>query len=144
QKFATINPAASVYRNTLIRQIKPAVQELKPDAIHLGCRCGLINDGKGLIEDQNFIQGAGALQRALLDAFPDIVLSADGMNEIFSPMNFFAQRRDFGTLAPHPICAFLFGDRILSYGHMDLSNPDKSPAQFLKSYSHTRSRESRL
>ncbi len=132
QRFAFINPAAEAYRQLFVRSVRPAVEELKPDALHLDVSGPMWNDGNGLIEGKNYAQGSEALHRALLSAFPGIVLGGESLNEITAPYNRFAQRWITSPLPPHPICAFLFGDRVASYGYLGEPNPDSSPEGFLR------------
>ncbi|MGC8668168.1 MAG: NPCBM/NEW2 domain-containing protein [Chthonomonadales bacterium] len=132
QRFAFINPAAKVYRDLFVESVRPAVEELKPDALHLDVSGPMWNDGNGLIEGKNYAQGSEAMHRALLSAFPGIVLGGESLNEITAPYNRFAQRWITSPLPPHPICALLFGDRVASYGYLGEPNPDSSPEGFLR------------
>jgi hypothetical protein len=131
-RLAYIDPAAKAYRDILIAGLRPAVEDLRPDAIHLAHSGSMWNDANGLIEQKNFAQGSAALHRALLTAFPDVVLGGDSTNEVTAPFEWFAQRSIRGNLPPHPICAYLFGDRILTYACREQPNPDRSPAESQK------------
>jgi hypothetical protein len=113
--LAVINPAAPAYRSLFIRRLSNVIDYVRPDALHLRHSGRMWNDGGGLIEKQNFAQGAAALHRALLTAFPHLVLSGDGLNEVVAPFQFFAQLPPAVSLPPHPISGYLFGDRMLFF-----------------------------
>lgn len=132
QRFAFIDPAAKAFRDLFIQSVRPAVEALKPDALHLDVSGPMWNDGNGLIEGKNYAQGSEAMHRALLTAFPGIVLGGESLNEITAPYNRFAQRWITSPLPPHPICCLLFGDRVSSYGYLGEPNPDSSPEGFLR------------
>jgi hypothetical protein len=134
-RFAFIDPASKAYRDLFIRRLRPMIEEIQPDAIHLDVSGPMMNDGNGLIEGKNYAQGSVALHRALLSAFPDLVLGGESVNELTAPFTWFAQRWNFGSLPPHPISDFLFGDHVLSYGYLGQPNPDQSPAGFLSYFS---------
>src|SRR5204862_5539540 len=101
--FACINPAAKAFRDELISSLRPAIESLHPDAIHLAGSGNIINDGIGTVEEKTFAEGMVAMHRALLTAFPGLVLSTDGISEMIAPFNWLAQRTGIGVLAPHPI-----------------------------------------
>jgi hypothetical protein len=113
--LAVINPAAPAYRSLLIRRLNDVIDYIHPDALHLRYSGRMWNDGNGLIEKQNFAQGAAALHRALLTSFPNLVLSGEGVNEVITPFQFFAQIPAAVNLPPHPISGYLFGDRMLFF-----------------------------
>ncbi len=113
--LAVINPAAPAYRSLFIRRLSDVIDYIRPDALHLRRSGRMWNDGGGLIEKQSFAQGAAALHRTLLTAFPHLVLSGDGLNEVVAPYQFFAQLPPASPLPPHPISGYLFGDRMLFF-----------------------------
>lgn len=123
QRVAYISPAASEFRQLLIERLRPAIDTLKPDAIHLDAGGALINDGNGLVEGQNTMQGMIQLQKDLIQAFPSIVWGGESTNEIIGPFNWLAQRWPADS-PPHPIGNYLMGDQLLFYGFLDQPDPD--------------------
>jgi hypothetical protein len=135
QRYAYINPAAKGYRDLLIYRLRGVVDELQPDALHLQGSGLMWNDGNGPLNKQNLAQGSVALHRALLTTFPDLVLSADGMNELLNPYTWFAERSPSSSpLAPHPISAFLFSNHTIAYTGLSQPDPDKSPLAFAQAF----------
>jgi hypothetical protein len=134
-RYAYMNPAAKSYRDILIYRLRGVVDDLQPDALHLEGSGLMWNDGNGPLNKQNLAQGSMALHRALLTAFPDLVLGADGMNELLNPYTWFAQRSPATSpLAPHPISAFLFGNHSIFYSGLRQPDPNKRPAAFLEAF----------
>jgi len=82
------------------------------------------NDGNGLIDGRNYIQGSILLHQELSDAFPWLVLGGESVNELFAPHERFAQRWHWDPLPPHPISTFLLGDRTLLYGYLGQPGPE--------------------
>ncbi|MEZ5356507.1 MAG: DUF6259 domain-containing protein [Bryobacteraceae bacterium] len=125
-RFAHISPASAAFRQLLIARLRTAVEALQADAIHLD-QGALVqwNDGNGTIEGLTQLEGAVRLNRELLEAFPGLVLSTEGMNDIFQQFHSFGQSwwgepEDPlpGNPAGHPIAQFLFGSRIRYYSHL--------------------------
>jgi hypothetical protein len=111
QRIAVINPASASFRRVLLQKLTPAMSELTPDALLLEGVGLAWNDGNGPLGNMNFVQGMVALERALLSSFP-VVLAADQVNELIYPYVFISRRPIDPALPPHPICEFLFGDRV--------------------------------
>ncbi|MBI3680426.1 MAG: hypothetical protein HY235_08520 [Acidobacteria bacterium] len=140
QRFAFINPAASPYRKLFIDRLRPAVEALQPDAIHLDVSGAIFEDGNGLIEGMNFGQGSIALHRDLLNAFPDVVLAGESVHELLAPYEWFAQRwsaeRQVGRLmVAHPVSTYLLGEHVLLYGYLGQPSPeDPGFLQYFQQY----------
>jgi uncharacterized protein (TIGR03437 family) len=127
QRHAFINPASSAYRSLFIARLRPAIEAVHPDAIHLDVSAPMFNDGNGLIEGMNYAQGSIALHRALLAAFPDVVFGGESMHELLAPFNWFAQRwvpDSPPDWPPHPISTYLMGGHVMFYGYLGQPNPD--------------------
>ena len=114
QRIAVINPAAGSYRRLLVQNLTPALNDLQPDALMLEGAGLAWNDGNGLLGNMNFPQGMVALGRSLIAAFP-VALGTDQVNELIYPYVFFSTRPNDPPLPSHPICEFLFGDRIFYF-----------------------------
>ena len=129
QRFAVINPAASAYRQLLVDRLRPAIQALQPDAIHLDVSGAIMEDGNGPIEGMNYAQGSVALHKDLLAAFPDLVLGGETVNELLAPYEWFAQRwsarqRAGVEVGAHPISTYLLGGHVLLYGYLGQPSPE--------------------
>jgi hypothetical protein len=134
RRFAYISPACSAYRKLFIDQIKPAVDELQPDALHLDAGGAIINDGNGLIEGMNSMQGMIQMHKELLAAYPNLVLGGESTNEVIGPFNWLAQRWTYNGPA-HPIGNYLEGSQVFFYGFLDQPQPDEqSFANYLNRY----------
>lgn len=121
--FAVFNTSATAYRSLLIQRLKVMMDDVLPDALLLPGAAALANDGHGLIEAKNCAQGMMTLQRALLTAFPDLVLGGEGMNELISPYNAFALRSARSSLPPHPVATGLFGGQVFAFGNPESTTP---------------------
>jgi hypothetical protein len=134
RRVAYISPASSAFRTLFADSIRPAIEQLKPDAIHLDAGGALINDGNGLIEGMNSMEGMIQLHQELIDKFPDIVWGGESTNEIIGPYNWLAQRWPSYSL-PHPVSNFLLGDQVFYYGFLDQPPPDEPDfVDYLKQY----------
>ncbi len=127
-RFAAIDPAASVFRQLFLARLTPALQTLQPDAIHLDFTT-TNNDGNGLIEGMNYNQGLAQLHRDLLAAFPNLVLGAEETNDMIAPYENFSQPLapvlDPNVTPPVPVSAYVLPN-VSRYWHLSLpENPDE-------------------
>jgi hypothetical protein len=132
-EFAYISPASVAFRQLWINNVQQAVQQLNPDALHLDAGGTIVNDGNGLINGQNSIQGMIQLQHEIQAAFPNLALGYESTTEINSPFIQFAQRWS-ENVQPHPISTYLLGDNTLFYGFLDQPSPDDH--QFISYVTH--------
>jgi hypothetical protein len=133
-RIAYISPASSQYRQLLIRSMRTAIDSLQPDAMHLDAGGAITNDGNGLIENMNGMQGMMQLHREIMAAYPGLVLGGESTNEIIAPFNWLAQRWPADS-PPHPISTYLLGDQVFFYGFLDQPAPDESGfADYMKRY----------
>lgn len=123
RRFAYISPAAKEFRDLLLTRLAEGVAELEPDGIHLDAGGGISNDGNGLVDGANTIQGLIQLHREIRERFPNLVLSGESTNEATAPFLRFAQRWTARTPS-HPVSTFVFGPRVTFYGFLDQPNPD--------------------
>ncbi|CAN5600425.1 hypothetical protein BH10ACI4_BH10ACI4_24550 [soil metagenome] len=123
-RFAYISPACSAYRQLFIRQLKPAIDALQPDALHLDAGGAIVNDGNGLIEGINSMQGMVQFHKDILAAYPNVVLGGESTNEIIGPYNWLAQRWPADSPS-HPLSSYLMGDQVFFYGFLDQPAPDE-------------------
>jgi hypothetical protein len=133
-RVAYISPNYAPYRKLWITSVQQAVQQLNPDAIHLDAGGAIVNDGNGLQNGQNTIQGLIQFQNEIQAAFPGLALGYESTTEINSPFVRFAERWS-EDVTPHPISTYLFGDQTLFYGFLDQPPPDEHQfIQYLKNY----------
>lgn len=124
RRVAYINPASSEYRQLFIESVRPAIELLKPDALHLDAGGTIQNDGNGLVEGMNTIQGLIRYQEDIQRAFPGLALGYESITEINAPFIQFAQRWS-SNYPPHPLGTFLFGDQTRFFGFLDQPAPDE-------------------
>ena len=133
-QFAFISPAAAAFRSLLIDSLRPAMESLRPDALHLDAGAVIINDGNGLIEGLTSIQGLIRLYRDLQEAFPDIVMGSESTNEISAPFTSLAQRWP-SSIPGHAISAFMLGSHLVHYAFQDQPPPEDAEfIDYLKRY----------
>lgn len=125
RRFAFISPASAEFRKLFIDNVRLAVEELNPDALHLDAGSGILNDGNGLIDGLNTTQGIVQFHKELIQAFPNLVFGGESTNELVAPFNWFAQRWTAPT-PTHPISTYLFGDKVHFYGFLDQPDPDEA------------------
>ena len=134
RRFAYISPSCSSYRQLFINQIAPAIAALKPDALHLDAGGAIINDGNGLIEGLNSMQGMIQLHKDILATYPNLVLGGESTNEVIGPYNWLAQRWPSDS-PPHSISSYLMSSQVFFYGFLDQPDPDEdSFANYLSRY----------
>ncbi len=134
RRVAYISPASAEFRREFVDSIRSAIEELKPDAIHLDAGGAIINDGNGLVDGMNSMEGSIQLHKDLIAAYPDIVWGGESTNEIIGPYNWLAQRWASDYPA-HPIGNYLMGDQVFFYGFLDQPTADEPEyVQYLKRY----------
>jgi hypothetical protein len=124
QSYAFISPCSSEYRAVLIDALRPAMEQLQPDALHLDAGGVMLNDGNGLIEGMTSIEGMIKLHQDLDAAFPGTAFSYESMTETLTGLQNFAQRWN-ASYPPHPISTYLMGRRITFYGFLNQTPPDE-------------------
>lgn len=134
-KFAYINPASSAWRELFVERMAELCRQLRPDALHLDQTAVIINDGRGLVDGMNAMQGNLALHRELLEALPEVALSGEGLSEVTCRYESFAQRHVWGLDsvfarlvlhhigAAHPVSSALFTPYTRLYGYLGMVNP---------------------
>jgi hypothetical protein len=134
-KFAYINPASSKWRRLFISKMVDLIKATGADALHLDQTLCIFNDKNGLIGGMNMAEGNLLLHKELKAALPQIAFSGEGLNEVTTIHEAFAQRHvmgiDFasGTFNrtsirfSHPISAFLFADRTKQYQYLGCGSP---------------------
>lgn len=123
QTFAFISPASSTYRKLFLSRITPMIQLLHPDALHLDAGGAIVDDGNGLVEGMNSVQGIIELHKELRNAFPGLALGFESTTETLARYHSFAQRWVESSPA-HPIQTYLMGSQVHFYGFLDQPNPD--------------------
>jgi hypothetical protein len=124
ESFAFISACSSAYRSMFIEALRPMIESLKPDALHLDAGGVMLNDGNGPIEGMTSIEGMIQLHKDVSAAYPQLALSYESMTEVLAPLQDFAQRWSADYPA-HPISTYLMGDRVKFYGFLNQSPPDE-------------------
>jgi hypothetical protein len=134
QSYAYISPASSAYRTGLLSALKPMMDALQPDALHLDAGGVLVNDGNGLVEGMSSIQGMIRLHQDLSNAYPQVVFGYESMTEALVGFHGFAQRWN-ADFPAHPISTYMMGSNVKFYGFLDQPNPDEPGfLDFIKRY----------
>ena len=135
-KFAYLNPASRAWRETFVKRMAEVVAQYGADAFHLDQTLCIYNDKNGLIDGLNFFEGSLALHRQLREALPEVALSGEGLNEITSQYEHFAQRHiwgmdhahrtwDDGQVAmSHAISSAVLTPYTQIYGYLGMVNPN--------------------
>lgn len=134
-KFAYINPAHKPWRDYFVNAMAELCANHAVDALHLDQTLCIFNDHQGLVEGMSMFGGSVALHRELRAALPEVALSGEGLNEITSPHEAFAQRHVWGLYhhlnrfdyarlrAAHPISSYLFVPYTTLYGYLGMHPP---------------------
>ena len=138
-KFAYINPASKEWRELLISKMKQIVSKYGVDAIYIDQLFCIYNDGAGLVDGLNMIEGNIALMRELTEALPNIPIGGEGLDEVTCLYQSFAQRHELsidflaGTwntvrLAhAHAVSSSLLSRYTVMVGYLGMPNPDNDP-----------------
>ena len=134
-KFAYINPASRAWREMFVQHMVEVARQYAADAFHLDESWCLYNDKNGVIDGLNFLEGSLALHRDLRRALPEVALSGEGLNEITSQYEHFAQRHiwsmdhvhrtwdDRQIAMSHPISSAVLAPYTQMYGYLGMANP---------------------
>jgi hypothetical protein len=135
-KFAYINPASRAWRETFVKRMVEAAGRYGADALHLDQTLCICNDKNGIIDGLNCLEGSLALHRELREALPGVALSGEGLNEITSQYEHFAQRHIWGmdhvhrtwddrqVAMSHPISSAVLTPYTQIYGYLGMANPN--------------------
>jgi hypothetical protein len=136
-KFAYINPASRLWRETFVQRMVQLARQYGVDAFHLDQTVCIYNDKNGLIDSLNCIEGSLALHRELRQALPEVALSGEGLNEITSQYEHFAQRHiwsmdhvhrtwdDRQIAMSHAISSAVLTPYTQIYGYLGMANPEE-------------------
>jgi hypothetical protein len=134
-KFAYINPASRAWREIFVSRMMEVVGQTGADALHLDQTLCIYNDRNGVIDGLNCIEGSLALHRELHQALPEVALSGEGLNEITSQYEHFAQRHiwsmdhvhqtwdDRQVSMSHAISSAVLTPYTQIYGYLGMANP---------------------
>lgn len=127
-RFAFLNPAAPEWRSLFIGRLRPAIAQLRPDALHLDQAGLLPNDGNGLVDSRTPVEGVIELCRQLNAVFPGVLLASEGVNDQIAPLVWLSQRwsaRQTGVPGDaHPLTSYLLGSRCFRlYGYLGMPSP---------------------
>ncbi len=127
-RFAYINPAAREWRALFLRSVRPAIAQLRPDALHLDQTGVSLNDGNGPVDSLTAVEGTLQLHRDLSEQFPNLSLGSEGVYDGLAPRVWFAQRWSAAEQgvpgAPHPLMTYLLGSRFKVYGYIGMPGPE--------------------
>jgi hypothetical protein len=107
-----MNPGSEAWRRALIAALRDTFGGARPDAL-------LLQDAHVAVVDAdratrvNGTRGLPRLLDELQAAFPDMVLGAEGLNEIILPHIRFCRQPRPGVGTNHPITDFLFGRSVI-------------------------------
>lgn len=139
-RLVAVSLADAGYRALLRSRLAELLDNLRPDALHLASLGAFVPARGTVIGDDTEEQGAITLCRALLSLQPHLALSGDTLTEGLHPFLSFASAAPPRSLAPHPICAMLFGDRTLRFADRMQPDPDVYPSAwtaYLRLTEHT-------
>ena len=134
-KFAYINPASRAWREMFVQRMVEVASQYAVDAFHLDQTLCIYNDKNGTIDGLNAIEGSLALHRELRRALPEVALSGEGLNEITSQYEHFAQRHiwsmdhvhrtwdDRQVAMSHAISSAVLEPYTQIYGYLGMANP---------------------
>src|ERR1035437_4738430 len=134
-KLAYINPASRAWREMFVRRMMEVAGQYAADAFHLDQTLCIYNDKNGIIDRLNAIEGSLALHRELRRALPEVALSGEGLNEITSQYEHFAQRHIWGmdhvhrtwddrqVAMSHAISSAVLEPYTQIYGSLGMGNP---------------------
>ncbi len=126
---AYINPASQDVRRVFVSEVKWVWDIYSFDAVQLDMSTLTINDNNGLIDGLRWAEGKDRLHQELREVIPNIVMTAEHVNErIFSYYDF----ADFWTVQhpyPHPITTFLFSPYVRLFGFLP-NEPDEGTELF--------------
>jgi Domain of unknown function (DUF6259) len=138
-KFAYIDPAHKPWRELFIARMVEAWKTFGFDALHLDQTLCIWNDSRGLMDGLNCAQGNRLLHKELRAALPEVALSGEGLDEVTTAYEAFAQHHALGLnfvegtwdesaiRSAHPIRSYLLGPFTQSYGYLGMTNPSNAP-----------------
>ncbi|NOZ24461.1 MAG: hypothetical protein GXP25_25570 [Planctomycetes bacterium] len=135
-KFAYIHPGSRAWRDELTNRLIEAQRKYGFDAIHLDQTICIPNHAGGKVDGLYAPQGNVLLHKQLREAMPQVALSGEGLDEVTSRYEAFAQRHAsravnhvFGTwddgfiACGHPISSYFLTPYTTIYGYLGMSNP---------------------
>ncbi len=149
-KFAYINPASKAWRDLFVSRMTEAWKQYGFDALHLDQTLCIFNDSQGLRDGLNCAQGNRRLHQELRAALPEVALSGEGLDEVTTQSEAFAQHHALGidfvggtwdeyTIhTAHPIRSYLLAPFTMCYGYLGMTNPSNSQvyAAWREAYRH--------
>ena len=105
---ALMNPASSAFRELLVSQLKAVWDAYDFAGFFMDTSYYTINDGNGLIDGLNSVQGGVALYEELGEAMPGAIFMGERLHEGTFAFESFAQRPIVRNVTSHPISTFLF------------------------------------
>ena len=106
--YALMNPASSAFRELLVSQLKAVWDAYDFAGFFMDTSYYTINDGNGLIDGLNSVQGGVALYKELGEAMPGAIFMGERLHEGTFAFESLAQRPIVRNVTPHPIGTFLF------------------------------------
>lgn len=123
---ALMNPASSAFRELLVSQLKAVWDAYDFAGFFMDTSYYTINDGNGLIDGLNSVQGGVALYKELGEAMPGAIFMGERLHEGTFAFESFAQRPIVRNVTPHPIGTFLFSPFTHAISDAPV-NPDRDP-----------------
>ena len=123
---ALMNPASSAFRELLVSQLKAVWDAYDFAGFFMDTSYYTINDGNGLIDGLNSVQGGVALYEELGEAMPGAIFMGERLHEGTFAFESFAQRPIVRNVTSHPISTFLFSPFTHAISDAPV-NPDRDP-----------------
>ncbi len=141
-KFAYISPAYAPWRKLFVDRMVEVSKLYGVDALHLDQTLCIFNDKNGPIDGMTSMEGNLRLHQELRQALPEVALSGEGLDEITSRYEAFAQRHVWGLdhtngtwtnellAMAHPISSAILLPQTTMYGYLGMTNPHANPGTY--------------
>jgi hypothetical protein len=91
-----VSPAAKAWRDYQIGAFKALLEKYPADGLFIDQSFLMFNDGNGLVDGQNTVQGNLAYHRELAEAIPGVAIGGEGVNEITMQYQSFCELHPLG------------------------------------------------
>ena len=135
-KFAYIHPGCAAWRALLVERFRELTETYGVDSLHLDQTLCIPNHNRGRVDGLTVPEGNLLMHRELREAMPAVALSGEGLNEVTTPYEAFAQRHapravdhshgswnEAAVGYGHPVSSYLFLPQTVINGYLGLTNP---------------------
>ncbi|MHB1485298.1 MAG: hypothetical protein ACYCYI_11635 [Saccharofermentanales bacterium] len=127
-RFAAISPASSKFREIFIKKCEETIESTACDSILTDVAWWTINDGQGLIDGMNEIQGLERMLSEMHMSLPSIPFGSEGSNEIICRNEIYGHINNFYAKEKpsyiHPVYNFIFGEYAYQIMHYAFKTQD--------------------